>query len=39
VGKLVRAGHSVAIAEQDESKDRHLAEIIRLSKPKKTGCG
>jgi DNA mismatch repair protein MutS len=32
VGKLVRAGHSVAIAVQDESKERHLTEAIRLSK-------
>jgi DNA mismatch repair protein MutS len=31
VGKLVRAGHSVAIAVQDESKDRRLAEVIRLN--------
>lgn len=30
VGKLVRAGHSVAIAFQDESKHRALAEVIRL---------
>jgi len=38
VGKLVRAGHSVAIAVQDESKDRRLSEIIRLNKPHKTEC-
>ena len=31
-GKLVRAGHSVAIALQDEQKERHLKEIIRVSK-------
>jgi len=35
VGKLVRAGHSVAIAVQDESKDRQLAEVIRLNSPGK----
>jgi DNA mismatch repair ATPase MutS len=38
VGKLVRAGHSVAIAVQDESKDRRLSEIIRLNKPHKAEC-
>jgi DNA mismatch repair protein MutS len=38
VGKLVRAGHSVAIAVQDESKDRRLSKIIRLNKPHKTEC-
>ena len=26
VGKLVRAGHSVAIALQDEQKERHIRE-------------
>ena len=30
VGKLVRAGHSVAIALQDEAKDRSICEIVRL---------
>ena len=30
VGKLVRAGHSVAIALQDEQKERHIREIIRV---------
>jgi DNA mismatch repair protein MutS len=35
VGKLVRAGHSVAIALQGESKDRRLAEVIRLNNPGK----
>ena len=30
VGKLVRAGHSVAIALQDEQKERHMREIIRV---------
>jgi len=30
VGKLVRAGHSVAIAVQDEEKGRSIAEVIRL---------
>jgi DNA mismatch repair ATPase MutS len=38
IGKLVRAGHSVAIAVQDESKDRRLSEIIRLNKPYKAEC-
>ena len=32
VGKLVRAGHSVAIALQNEQKERHIAEIIRVGK-------
>ena len=31
VGKLVRAGHSVAIALQDEQKERHIEEVIRLA--------
>ena len=31
VGRLVRAGHSVAIALQDENKERHLEEVIRVS--------
>jgi len=31
VGKLVRAGHSVAIALQDEQKERHLKEVIRIA--------
>jgi hypothetical protein len=31
VGRLVRAGHLVALALQDESKERHLEEVIRLS--------
>jgi DNA mismatch repair protein MutS len=30
VGRLVRAGHSIAIAMQGEDKERHLTEIIRL---------
>lgn len=30
VGKLARAGHSVAIALQDEAKNRYLAEKIRV---------
>jgi len=29
-GKLVRAGHSVAIAFQDEQKERHIKERIRI---------
>jgi hypothetical protein len=31
-GKLIRAGHSIAIALQDEQKGRHLKELIRVSK-------
>jgi len=31
VGKLVRAGHSVAIALQDETKERYLKEMIRVN--------
>ena len=31
VGKLVRAGRSVAIALQDEQKERHIKEVIRLN--------
>lgn len=30
VGRLVRAGHSVAIALQDEQKERHIREIIHV---------
>ena len=30
VGKLVRAGHPVAIAFQDEKKERHIKEVIRI---------
>ena len=30
VGKLVRAGHSVAVAAQDADKERRLAEVIRV---------
>ncbi len=36
VGKLVRAGHSVAIAFQDDQKERHVAEVVRLD-PAMTG--
>ncbi len=32
VGKLVRAGYSVAVALQDETKQRHIREIIRVQK-------
>jgi DNA mismatch repair protein MutS len=31
-GKLVRAGHSVTIALQNEQKERHLKEVIRIAK-------
>lgn len=30
VGRLVRAGHSVAIAMQDEHKARRITEVIRV---------
>lgn len=30
VGKLVRAGHSVAVALQDDQKERHIREIVRV---------
>ncbi|KHD04721.1 hypothetical protein PN36_17770 [Candidatus Thiomargarita nelsonii] len=30
VGLLVREGHSVAVALQDEQKERHIREIIRV---------
>ena len=30
LGKLVRTGHSIAIAWQDEDKQRHIKEIIRV---------
>ncbi|MCK5524748.1 MAG: hypothetical protein KAI83_16610 [Thiomargarita sp.] len=30
IGKLVRAGYSVAVALQDESKERHIKEIVRI---------
>ena len=30
VGKLVRAGHSVAVALQDAEKERHLREVVRI---------
>ena len=33
VGKLARAGHSVAIALQNESKERHIVETIMLQNP------
>jgi len=32
VGRLVRAGHSVAIALQNEQKERRIEEVIRVSK-------
>ena len=31
VGKLVRAGHSVAVAFQDADKKRNMEEVIRVS--------
>jgi DNA mismatch repair ATPase MutS len=30
IGRIVRQGHSVAIAMQDESKQRHIKEIIKV---------
>ncbi|MEO5346682.1 MAG: hypothetical protein H7834_09940 [Magnetococcus sp. YQC-9] len=30
VGKLARAGHSVAIALQDENKERRITETVRI---------
>ena len=36
VGKLVRAGYSVAIAFQDEQKERHVEEIVQISKVSET---
>jgi len=32
VGKLVRSGRSVAIALQDESKERRISEVVRLAR-------
>ncbi len=31
VGKLARAGYSTAIAFQTEAKERHVAEVIRVT--------
>ena len=36
VGKLARAGHSVAIALQDEQKERHVKEIVQISEVSET---
>ena len=30
VGKLVRAGYSLAVAFQDPAKERHLSEVVRV---------
>jgi DNA mismatch repair protein MutS len=30
IGKLVRAGYSIAVALQDDDKQRHIEEIIRV---------
>jgi DNA mismatch repair ATPase MutS len=30
IGKLVRAGYSVAVALQDDTKERHIKEIVRI---------
>jgi DNA mismatch repair protein MutS len=32
IGKLVRAGYSVAVALQDDTKERHIKEIVRVQK-------
>ena len=32
VGTMARAGHSVSIAFQDEQKERHIKEIIRVNR-------
>jgi len=32
VGRLVRAGYSVAVALQNEQKERHIKEIVRVNK-------
>ncbi len=32
IGRLVRAGYSVAIALQDEEKERHIRETVRILK-------
>ena len=32
IGRLVRAGHSVAVALQDEQKQRRITEVIRIVK-------
>lgn len=37
VGKLVRAGHSVAIALQDDQKERHIKEVIRINAQDRRG--
>jgi DNA mismatch repair ATPase MutS len=34
VGLLVRQGHSVAVALQDDGKERHIREIIRVQTQK-----
>ncbi|EDN68973.1 DNA mismatch repair protein MutS [Beggiatoa sp. PS] len=30
IGQLVRAGYSVAVALQDDTKERHIKEIVRI---------
>ena len=37
VGRLVRVGKSVAIALQDENKERRLAEVVRLAAAERRG--
>ena len=31
IGKLARAGHSIAVAMQDENKERRITEILRVA--------
>jgi DNA mismatch repair protein MutS len=32
IGKLVRAGHSIAVAHQNDQKERHIRERININK-------
>jgi DNA mismatch repair ATPase MutS len=38
VGKLVRAGHSVAVAFQNDRKERNLEEVIRVERDGSQGA-
>ncbi|HRY44364.1 MAG TPA: hypothetical protein P5164_10490 [Thermoanaerobaculia bacterium] len=38
VGRLVRAGHSVALAFQDEAKERRISEVVRVSVEARDGA-
>lgn len=35
IGRLVRAGHSVAVALQDGNKERRVEEIVRIQRDRK----